>query len=407
MASFTDNLSVMQRLQRVHTWLMKSKTWVWIAPVVMTGKVTVSDEERSPPGTGMDQKMTAYTDGYNVVYGRKFCEGLNDAELTGLVLHENLHKGLRHLRVWRHLGEINPMAAGLAMDFVINQMIVDAEAEQSMPVKLPPGGALDAQFRGWDTQRVFDFLMANAKKLAGGADGKGGSGFDGHDWNGSQAMSELEEQQVAQAIDRALRQGQALSKKLNGNMPREVGELLEPAVDWRTALRDYVTQRLKGGDYGTYARPNRRYLQAGVYMPSKYQETPGRIGFFVDTSGSIGDEMISDALSEVVGCCEIVMPEAVDVAYWDTAVCRFESYSREQLSTLRHETKPAGGGGTAPSCVVNYVQARGLKYDVAIFLSDGYVGGDWAEGIGCPSLWIISPGGACPSHLPHIQLPER
>jgi predicted metal-dependent peptidase len=220
-------------------------------------------------------------------------------------------------------------------------------------------------------------------------------------------MSKQEVEQAAKQIEQALRQGQVLARKMAGNTPRELGELLAPAVDWRQALRDFVTERAKGGDYATYAKPNRRYVGHGMYMPSTYTETVKSILFACDTSGSIGAEDLREVLSEVRGCLEIVKPETVDVIYWDTAVARHERYVGADVETVISSTKPAGGGGTAPSCVVPFCHERGIKPTVAIWLSDGYVGGDWAEELGVPSFWVISSGGQCPSHLPHVQLPAR
>jgi hypothetical protein len=44
---------------------------------------------------------------------------------------------------------------------------------------------------------------------------------------------------------------------------------------------------------------------------------------------------------------------------------------------------------------------------VVIWLSDGYVGNDWAEDLGIPAFWCISSGGQVPGHIPHAQLPAR
>lgn len=400
-------LSSELRIRRIHIRMMRSKSWVWLAPVALMGKLTVTQEEQLPDGRG---SMTAYTDGINTTYGDKFVQSLSDPELAFLVVHENMHKAYRHVVLWHHLWLQNPYAAGAACDYVINQQIVDSIDEtDQLKLEMPKcGGLLDPKFKNMNTAEVFAILMKNAKaqgKPFLGPNGKGG--FDAHDFESGKAMSEEEQKQLARDIESALRQGQMLSKKMQGKMPREVGDLLEPAVDWRQALRDFFTTRTRSGEYGTYARPNRRYIQAGMYMPSTYQETPERIGFFIDTSGSIGDDMIRDALSEVVGACKVLQPEFMELMYWDTAVARHETYERADLDSVAHKTKPAGGGGTTPSCVVGYCREKNLKFDCVVWLSDGYVGSDWAEGLDAPAFWVITPGGEVPGHLPHVRLPEN
>jgi predicted metal-dependent peptidase len=168
-----------------------------------------------------------------------------------------------------------------------------------------------------------------------------------------------------------------------------------------------VTERTKGGDFQTFARPNRRFVSTGAYRPSRYTESVKSILFACDTSGSIGSEDLREVLSEVQGCIEVVKPETVDVIYWDTAVARHEHYVGTDVESVISSTKPAGGGGTSPSCVVPFCRNRKIEPAVAIWLSDGYVGGDWAEDLGVPSFWVISSGGRVPGHLPHVQLPAR
>jgi predicted metal-dependent peptidase len=50
-------------------------------------------------------------------------------------------------------------------------------------------------------------------------------------------------------------------------------------------------------------------------------------------------------------------------------------------------TKPAGGGGTDPSCVPQYLNEKGIKPECVIMLTDGYVGG-WGQW-SVPVLWCI------------------
>ena len=74
------------RLKKAHVALMKHPETALFSGVILMGKSTVTDD-----------CPTAYTDGINKVYGRKFMEGLDDAELRALILHENLHVALKHI----------------------------------------------------------------------------------------------------------------------------------------------------------------------------------------------------------------------------------------------------------------------------------------------------------------------
>lgn len=406
-----------QRIERAHIFMMRNANLVWLAPTTMIGNVII--DEHIP---------TAGTDGRDVIYGATWIDKCNDGQLLATVIHENMHKAYRHMRVYKYLHDkyekTHPGLVNMAMDYVINRDIKKMADVPDSPVKMWDGliqYCHDDKYADemvWDTPRIVEDLLQQAKGGTGGGKGqpgkKGGNpvpgegeGQDSHDWTGAEEISEAEQEALDKAIEQALRQGQELSKRMAGNVPRAVGDMLTPVIDWRQALRDFVTERVRGGVFQTFARPARRFLHAGVYRPSRYDEAVRGILFAVDTSGSIGPADLQEVLSELHGCIETVKPETVDVIYWDTAVARHEHYSGNDVQNITKTTKPAGGGGTAPSCVVSFCKERNIKPAVAIWLSDGYVGSDWAEDLGVPAFWVISSGGQAPNHLPHAKLPVR
>jgi predicted metal-dependent peptidase len=166
--------------------------------------------------------------------------------------------------------------------------------------------------------------------------------------------------------------------------------LLEPKVDWREQLRDFISSLAVGKDISTWQRVNRRWLQHDMYMPSTVSESMGRICIAIDTSGSIGGDDLNKFLTEVQGICANVSPELVDLLYWDTEVAGHEVYDRDKQDKLTQSTKPAGGGGTDPACIPVYIKERGIKPECVVVLTDGYVGswGKWEH----PVLWCVVGG---------------
>ena len=81
----------------------------------------------------------------------------------------------------------------------------------------------------------------------------------------------------------------------------------------------------------------------------------------IDTSGSIGQRELSAFLSEVKEICDTVHPEKVRLMYWDTRICRDETYDASDLDTLVQSTKPAGGGGTDVDCVTDYIRDNNIN----------------------------------------------
>lgn len=208
----------------------------------------------------------------------------------------------------------------------------------------------------------------------------------------AQEMSEEEVKELAQEIDSAIRQGAILAGKVGGNVDRSFTDLMSSEVDWREALREFVSSICNGKDDSTWRRPNRRWLQHDIYMPSTISESMGRLCIAIDTSGSIRSEDLNKFLSEVVAVMNNVKPEMVDLLYWDSNVAGHEVYSAEDGDKLMAITKPKGGGGTSPSCITDYLAEKKIKPEACIVLTDGYVGSDWGGDWSCPVLWAIVGG---------------
>ena len=365
-----NTLTVEQRVQKSAVAIMAHQKWADIGGVLMVGERTVCD--KAP---------TAYTNGKDVVFGRAFVSKLSDAELRFLDLHEQMHKAYRHLVTWKHLHEKDAQLANVAMDMVINVDLVDHDGGEGFIV-MPEGGCLDLKYRKWDTAQVFKDLQDN------GLSGDDFGGFDEHDFDGATEMTAEQAKELARDIDEALRQGLLLGGKTGSGGDKLLGDLLEPQVDWREVLREFVQTTCSGSDYSTWKRPNRRYVSSGYYMPSGISEQIGEIVVAIDTSGSIGQRELASFLSEVKAIADTVHPEAVRVLYWDTEVCGDERYEAHELDNLVKTTKPQGGGGTMIECVPAYITKHDIKAQAVIVLTDGYLGGScgvWNN----PVLWCV------------------
>ena len=374
----TQSLSALKRIERAHVELMAHKHTMEYASIIMVGKYKVDE---SVP--------TACTNGIDCIYVKEFVESLPDGELRGVILHENLHKLFQHTFLWKHLYEEHAKCANMACDYVINLIIKDIEKATNGFVVLPKMGLLSEKFRGMDSQEVFNILKQGGGG-GGGEDGdEGAGGFDSHDWDtGDMTQQEIEDH--IKEVNQAIRQGQIHAGKMGGNLSREIGALLEPKVDWREQLRDFISSLSDGKDISTWQRVNRRWLQHDMYMPSTVSESMGRICIAIDTSGSIGGEDLNKFLTEVQSICANVSPQLVDLLYWDTDVAGHEIYDRDHQDKLVSSTKPAGGGGTDPACIPVYIKDRGIKPECVVVLTDGYVGswGKWEH----PVLWCVVGG---------------
>ena len=384
-----NQLTEEQRLTKAVVSIMGNPKYTALAGVLMIGDRNIVDDPSVP---------TACTNGRDEMYGREFVKQLNDAELRFLVLHEVYHKLFRHLTTWQHLYQQDAQLANMACDFVINLKIVDDNAKDRFATMtgILEGGCYDTKYAGMDTAQVYNLLRDDQDGNEGGQGSEslpdGGQPFDEHDWDGAEEMTADEQRELAREIDEAVRQGALVAGKLGSGGDRDLAELLQPQVNWREVLREFVQTTCTGSDYSTYRRPNRRYLSSGMYMPSGISEQVGELVVAIDTSGSIGQRELSAFLTEVKEICETVHPESVRLMYWDTRVCRDEKYDMHELDTLVQSTKPAGGGGTDVTCVTDYIRDNNINAQAAIVLTDGYLFGGWGQWT-MPVLWCVMDSG--------------
>ena len=419
----SEQLTAEQRVQKAIISIMQNPRYIALAGILMLGERGVIDADQWKFGT-----PTACTNGRDEWYHREFVSKLNDAELRFLILHESYHKLYRHMITWQHLAKENAELANMAMDYVINIKLVDDNTDEfaTMTGELAMG-CIDPKYRDWDTALVYHDLVKNPPPQDGngGGDGKTGIGnpdgetvsqpltsgqgkpIDSHDWDGAKDMTPTEANELARDIDEAIRQGALVAGKTGSGGDRDLVELLKPQIDWREVLREFVTTTCTDSDYSTWQRPNRRYISAGVYMPSGISESIGELVIAIDTSGSIGQPELSRFLTEVKEICDTVHPEKVRILYWDTQVCGDEKYEMHELDDLIKSTKPKGGGGTMIECVPEYITKEGINPQACIILTDGYLGGSWGKW-SCPTLWcILDNERAVPDVGTHVHVKSR
>lgn len=384
-----------QRVTKSHISIMRSKEFCLFAGVLSVGKVTFDDK-----------LPTAATNGRDVIYNPAFIEKLSDKELTFIVLHEALHKVFQHMTLWRKLWKQSPILANMAADYVVNWTIKEADPNGNIAV-MPSEALFDIKYANMTTKQVFDLLKQDAENGQGMfSKGEGKEGHDQHDWEGAEQLTPEEVKEVEKQIDQALRQGEIIRGKMAGNQNRTIEGLLEPKVDWREELREFVNATCKNKDKTSWKRPSRRFIGQDVYMPSMIGEAVGKLVIGIDTSGSIGQRELNEFLSEVVGICDDVSPESIELIYWDYDVAAHETYNQGDYAGLAETTKPAGGGGTRVGCMNEYLKDKRITPEAIIVLTDGYVESDWGGNWEAPTLWAITSHGVTSPHGKSIYLGE-
>jgi len=155
------------RLKKAHIALMKHQETALYSGVILMGESSVDD--------GVP---TAYTDGRNKRYGRESMSKLSDAQLRGLILHENLHVALKHVGRFTKEFQDEPMLINVATDYAVNDVIMSMNDKGFC--ELPEGGLYDEKFHNWSAREIYKYLKSTLppqpKVSISFGDGKGGQG---------------------------------------------------------------------------------------------------------------------------------------------------------------------------------------------------------------------------------------
>lgn len=407
------------RIKKAHITLMQHPSTALYSGVIASGKNEVIDAEQE------GGKFTAYTDGINKVYCREYvAEYDNEAKLRGLILHENLHVALKQIPRHKDLQEDHKLL-NYAMDFVVNDIIKNTEGHTGYskePLVLLPDGALyHPMFHDWAVRKVYNYLKQRKDELDK-ADEKGeqpkscpeqdksssgGEGetdidealrgmdkeMDGHRFGEVTEMDAEQLKKLEGEIDKALRQGGMLAGRMGATVPRVIGDMLEPTVDWREVLREFVQSAMRGKDEYTWRKMSKPYLANDMYIPSMHSETMGELVVAIDTSGSIDNEQISEFASELASICEVCSPEKVRVLWWDTMV-HGEQVFQGNYQDIGKMLKPLGGGGTHVGCVSDYMIKNSVNAEVLVIFTDGYVERDIKWEVTAPTMWFVTQNGS-------------
>jgi len=366
------------RLKKAHVALMKHPETALYSGVILMGENSIIEE-----------KTTAYTDGRNKKYSREFVSKLTDAELRGLIMHENLHVAFKHIPRFKKEFKDNPMLVNASADYVVNDVIMNLQDKHFC--SLPSGGLYDAKYHNWSVREVYNDLKKQQEedKKSGKSITKYDS-LDEHDFEAGENMSEEDVKELEGKIDRALREGGILAGRMGSKMPRSIEELLTPKVNWRDVLKEFVSSTMRGADEYTWRRFNKRLMVNDLYMPSLENETVGELVVAIDTSGSIGGREITEFASELVSICDVVTPNQVRVLWWDTEVHGEQIFTPSNYANIKEILKPQGGGGTHVSCVSEYINEKKITAEATIVFTDGYLESDIKWNIQSPTLWLVT-----------------
>lgn len=337
---------------------------------------------------------TAATDGRNFYYNSRFVEMLRPKEIEFLFGHEVLHCVYDH---FGRRGDRDPQIWNIANDFCVNADLKKHNVGE-MITTVP--ALYDKKYEGMSSEEVYDDLMQNAQKINLSdlldkmidehLDGDGDGDSDGdQEGKGRPRLTQAERDAIKDEIKEAMLAAASATQDA-GNIPagvkRMIQALTEPKMNWRELLRMQLESTIKS-DY-TWMRASRRGWHMDAVMPGMKLEPMIDIAVAIDTSGSIGEAMLKDFLSEIQGIMDSFPAYKIHVFSFDTEVCNPQQYDSENLDSIS-DYEPGGGGGTDFTAIFNYLKHEEIEPKRLVVFTDGYPFGSWGDENYTDTVWIL------------------
>jgi predicted metal-dependent peptidase len=337
---------------------------------------------------------TFATDYKKVYYNKEFAGNITREDKRFILAHEVLHCAFLH---GIRKGERDMERWNFATDYAINAILNKDFGF------VPKGGLYSEKFVNMTAEEIYNKLpdMANKKKAyriydngdmkieidkEGNikVDGKEVKPFDTHmDVKGSKdELDDLEKQWVVN-VSKAYQQAK-MAGKLPGGMKVFIDKLLEPKLDWRNMLRQFVITTARS-DFRWHP-PSKRHLHEDMYMPSMSDESLGEVAVVVDVSGSTSGKEQQQFFSECNGLLNQYNMN-LHLLTTDTEVTSHREY--QQGDEIKRTF--IGNGGTELSEAFLYIDKKRINPNVVVVLTDGYT--DMKFKSKYPSLWVITKGG--------------
>lgn len=326
---------------------------------------------------------TAATDGKNFYYNSDFIEKLSLGELEFLFAHEIMHAILDHIA---RIGPRDPRKSNRAMDYAVNQILVDNKIGTPITVVKP---LQNDKYRGLTWEEIYDLLDEDETGDNGGSviDQHLSSAEDSADGGDSPTISEETLKEVRSEIREAMIQSSEVSAgKVPSEVQRYINKLTRPKLDWKEILRANVQSLIKM-DY-SFTRVNRRTMHSGAVLPGMTEEERIELVVAIDTSGSIRNSDLITFISEVKGILDQYRSYKIDLWCFDTQIHNHVTLENDSGDSIENY-EPRGKGGTNFDVNFDYMKQKGITPKIFAMFTDGYPFRSWGDPNYCDTIFIL------------------
>ena len=331
------------------------------------------------------------TDGFKITIDTSKLEKYSKDEITYLYAHTLLHIVLKHpyrqktrdKYIWNQ-----------ACDVVINNILSTFE---NVGIR-PADEVLDLTLNDKCVEEVYEILYKKKEELSKTIpDEKGkieSNAYDKSKLDLDEVLTKSEKTNQ-EKLDGIIIQALSLAKKssnLYEGMSVEIDTLIKPEIDLHDVLKEYLISSFFEKQI-SYERPNKRFIDRGIYMPGT-KKLNDNLNIFValDSSSSVSLDEYQKFLGIVSEIAESFYEYKIDILPFDLKVRSEYIISFDSFNPLSSKELliPKSNGGTSFDELLRYLKKSSeVRNDsLLIALTDGDF--EMSESLLCNTLFIIS-----------------
>lgn len=332
------------------------------------------------------------TDGFKITIDTEKLAKYSRDEITYLYAHTLLHIVLKHpyrqktrdRNIWNQ-----------SCDVVINNILSTFE---NVGIR-PADEIIDLEFKDKCVEEVYEILYKKKKEeLSKTTPDKNGKiesyAYDKSKLDLDEVLTKSEKTNQ-EKLDGIIIQALSLAKKssnLYEGMSIEIDTLIKPEIDLHDVLKEYLISSFFEKQI-SYERPNKRFIDRGIYMPGT-KKLNDNLNIFValDSSSSVSLDEYKKFLGIISEIAESFYEYKIDILPFDLKVRNEYIISFDSFNPLSNKELliPKSNGGTNFDELLNYLKKSSeVRNDsLLIALTDGEF--DISESLLCNTLFIIS-----------------
>ena len=328
---------------------------------------------------------TAATDGKKVIINEDFFRSLTSSQQNGLLLHEVLHMALLHVP---RRGAREPKRWNIAADYIVNDLII-----RNSKFALPEGAIKSKNREYWD--KSVEYIYEKIKHVKIAPKQLDLLEIEAKDAEQNETSENYWKDKINLLKNSSLYSDSKTQGFFPGGIGKEIEAVLEPEVDWRSALWKFVSKT--PSDFHDL---DRRFVYKKLYLEGLMTESV-IADVCIDTSGSISNEQLEQFMGELNGILSSYPNIKVNLYYCDT-----ELFGPYELGNNSKIPAAQGFGGTSFVPFFEAIEKKDVGFTdinrVAVYLTDGY--GDFPEDCSIPTLWLATHDALETSAFPFGQV---